>query len=100
MLTRGTRLKLLAFVLIAVASVVYVGGKYAGLDRLFGARGYVVTAQLADSGGIFTGAEVAYRGVTIGNVSALHLIDSGVDAELDIDNDAPPIPADTMAQVA
>jgi phospholipid/cholesterol/gamma-HCH transport system substrate-binding protein len=100
MMSRATRIKLLAFFVIAVASVVYVGGKYAGLDRLFGARGYVVTAQLADSGGIFSGAEVAYRGVTIGNVRELHLTPTGVDVELDIDDDSPRIPANATAHVA
>ncbi|GAA5112265.1 MlaD family protein [Haloechinothrix salitolerans] len=100
MLTWSTRIKLLAFGLIAVVSVVFVGGKYAGLDRLLGPRGYVVTAELTDSGGIFRGSEVTYRGVTVGTVSALRLTDRGVDVELDIDEDAPPIPADTDAVVA
>lgn len=100
MLTRATRFKLLAFLVIAVASVAYVGGQYAGLDRLFGARGYVVTANLADSGGIFSGAEVAYRGVTVGNVRELNLTRDGVDVQLDIDDDSPPIPASAEAVVA
>lgn len=100
MLTRATRIKLAVFFVIAVASVAFVGGKYAGLDRLFGARGYVVTAQLADSGGIFAGAEVAYRGVTIGNVRQLELTSTGVDVQLDIDDDTPPIPANATAVVA
>lgn len=100
MLTWSTRIKLLAFGLIAVVSVVFVGGKYAGLDRLFGPRGYVVTAELTDSGGIFRGSEVTYRGVTVGTVAALRLTSTGVDADLDIDEDAPPIPADTRAVVA
>lgn len=100
MLTRATKVKLAVFLVIAVTSVVYVGGQYAGLDRLFGARGYVVTAQLADSGGIFTGAEVAYRGVTVGNVRELHLTPTGVDVELDIEDDTPPIPASATAHVA
>ncbi len=99
MLSWSTRIKLLAFGLIAVLSVVVVGGKYAGLDRLFGPRGYLVTVELADSGGLFRGSEVAYRGVTVGQVSALRLSDSGVEAVLDIDDEAAPIPADTDAVV-
>lgn len=100
MMTRSTRIKLVAFAVIAVVTVVYVGAKYAGMDRLFGSRGYLVTASLADSGGIFTGAEVSYRGVTVGNVRTLNLTDGGVDVRLDIGEDAPPIPADTRAVVA
>ncbi|WP_027946074.1 MCE family protein [Amycolatopsis taiwanensis] len=100
MFTTRHRAKLLAFALIAVLSVVYVGGKYAGVDRLLGARGYLVTAQLTDSGGIFVNSEVTYRGVHVGKVTALHLDDQGVVVDLDIDSDAPKIPADTRAVVA
>lgn len=100
MLTWPTRIKLLAFGLIAVLSVVVVGGKYAGLDRLFGPRGYVVTAELTDSGGIFRGSEVTYRGVSVGRVTGLRLTKTGVDVLMDIEDDSPPIPADTTAIVA
>ncbi|MEC3973944.1 MlaD family protein [Amycolatopsis sp. H20-H5] len=100
MTTRKTRIQLLVFVLIAVVSVGYAGGKYAGLDRLFGSRGYVVTAQLVDSGGVFVNSEVSYRGVAVGRVASLTLTEHGVDVGLDIDPGAPPIPADTQAAVA
>ncbi|SDZ07139.1 phospholipid/cholesterol/gamma-HCH transport system substrate-binding protein [Amycolatopsis xylanica] len=100
MITRKHRVQLLLFVLLAVSTVVYTGANYAGLDRLFGARGYVVTAQLADSGGIFVNSEVAYRGVAVGKVASMTLTPQGVNLELDIDSDAPPIPADTRAVVA
>ncbi|MBA0126955.1 MCE family protein [Haloechinothrix sp. YIM 98757] len=99
MLTRNTRIKLAAFFVIATLSVAYVGLNYAGLDRLFGPRGYVVTAQFADSGGIFEGAQVAYRGVEVGEVASLRLSEAGIDVDLDISDDAPPIPADTTATV-
>lgn len=100
MTTRKTRIQLLVFVLIAVVSVVYAGGRYAGLDRFFGSRGYVVTAQLVDSGGIFVNSEVSYRGVAVGKVVSMTLTEHGVDVGLDIDTDAPQIPADTQAAVA
>jgi phospholipid/cholesterol/gamma-HCH transport system substrate-binding protein len=100
MLLRATRIRLLLFAMIAVIGIVYVGGTYAGLDRLFGARGYRVTVQLADSGGIFPNAEVTYRGVAVGRVERLMLSDNGIDVVLDIDDSAPPIPADTKAVVA
>jgi phospholipid/cholesterol/gamma-HCH transport system substrate-binding protein len=100
MITGKHRLKLLAFVVIAVVSVVYAGGKYAGLGRLFGTTGYLVTAQMSDSGGIFVNAEVAYRGVAIGRVATMTLTGRGVDLGLDIDADAPKIPADTHAAVS
>jgi phospholipid/cholesterol/gamma-HCH transport system substrate-binding protein len=100
MLLRATKVRLLLFAMIAVVGIVYVGGTYAGLDRLFGARGYRVTVQLPDSGGIFANAEVTYRGVTVGRVERLRLSDGGIDVVLDIEDDAPAIPADTRAVVA
>jgi phospholipid/cholesterol/gamma-HCH transport system substrate-binding protein len=59
-----------------------------------------VNVQLADSGGIFPNAEVTYRGVAVGTVTGLRLRPGGVTAELYINDDAPPIPADTRAVVA
>ncbi|MFD5245140.1 MCE family protein [Amycolatopsis sp. NPDC058340] len=100
MITRKIRIQLAVFVVIAVVSVVYAGGNYAGLDRLFGTRGYLVTAQLVDSGGIFVNAEVSYRGVAVGKVASMTLTEHGIDLGLDIDSDAPKIPADTKAAVA
>ncbi|MDQ0380052.1 MCE family protein [Amycolatopsis thermophila] len=99
MITRKHRIQLLAFLLIALASVGYAGGKYAGLDRLFGTSGYLVTANLSESGGIFEGAEVTYRGVAVGRVSKLHLTGQGVSVDLDISS-GEKIPADTEAVVA
>ncbi|SDH52808.1 phospholipid/cholesterol/gamma-HCH transport system substrate-binding protein [Actinokineospora alba] len=100
MLALPVKVRLFLFSLIAVLGIAYVGGTYAGLDRLFGLRGYVVTAQFADSGGIFTNAEVTYRGVPVGRVGALRQAAGGVDVDLTISDDAPPIPADTQAVVA
>ncbi|GAB3481439.1 MCE family protein [Amycolatopsis cihanbeyliensis] len=100
MLARKNRIQLVAFVVIAAVAVTYAGVNYAGLDRMFGSRGYLVTAQLEDSGGIFVNAEVTYRGVAVGKVVAMHLTEDGVAVSLDIESDAPPIPADTRAAVA
>ncbi|MFL6118188.1 MCE family protein [Actinophytocola sp.] len=100
MLLRVTKIRLLVFALIAVVGIMYVGGTYAGLDRLFGARGYRVTVRLADSGGIFANAEVTYRGVAVGRVERLVLSDTGVDVILDIEDGTPQIPASTLAVVA
>uniref|UniRef100_UPI001177589E MlaD family protein n=1 Tax=Crossiella equi TaxID=130796 RepID=UPI001177589E len=99
-MSRTTLVRLAAFVVIAALALTYAGARYAGLDRLFGTRGYLVTVRLADSGGIFTNAEVTYRGVAVGRVGQLHLTATGVDVDLDVDNTAPPIPADAEAVVA
>jgi phospholipid/cholesterol/gamma-HCH transport system substrate-binding protein len=100
MITTATRIRIVAFVLVALAGIAYVGAEYAGLGRLFGADGIVVRVQLATSGGIFTNAEVTYRGVTVGRVGELRLTESGVEADLNLDDSAPPIPASARAVIA
>ncbi len=99
MITRRTRIQLLVFVAITLLGVSYVGARYARLDRVFFDDSYTVTAHFADSGGIFAGGEVSYRGVQVGQVGKLVLTDDGVDVVLDIENDYDTIPADALAVV-
>ncbi|MGR6973584.1 MCE family protein [Streptomyces cynarae] len=100
MITRMVKAQLVAFAAVTAVGVSYVGAEYTGLaDDVLG-RGYTVTADFAESGGIFTGAEVTYRGVPVGRVGALRLNGSGVSVALDIEDGAPRIPADTLAVVA
>jgi virulence factor Mce-like protein len=99
-ITRTTKLQLLAFLTLAVLATSYLGYKYVGLDRLVLGSGYEVAAEFEDSGGIFVNAEVTYRGVAVGRVSDMELVDDGVRVVLTIDPDAEPIPADATATVA
>ncbi|GAA4620780.1 MCE family protein [Saccharopolyspora hordei] len=99
MLTRRVRVQIIAFVVIALVGVSFAGARYAGLDRLFGPRGYVVTLQLADTGGVFENAEVTYRGVPVGRVGTLQLTANGVQVPLDIEPNAPKIPREVEAVV-
>jgi phospholipid/cholesterol/gamma-HCH transport system substrate-binding protein len=91
--------QLLAFVFITLVGVSYVGARYARLDRLVYDSAYQVNAQFAQSGGIFTGAEVTYRGVRVGQVSDMKLTRDGVDVVLSIDKGENKIPSDTLALV-
>jgi phospholipid/cholesterol/gamma-HCH transport system substrate-binding protein len=102
MLRRSTKFQLILFVVITLLGVSYVGAEYVGLSKyVTGDNGCKVTADFKDSGGIFSNAEVTYRGVTIGKVGALHLIDNGVRVDLDLDNcSSPLIPASAGAVVA
>ncbi|WP_020669849.1 MlaD family protein [Amycolatopsis nigrescens] len=100
MLLRRVRFQIGLFFLIAVLGVGYAGWRYAGLDRLFGHRGYLVTVELARGGGVFPGADVTYRGVSVGRVAELRLTGAGVEAQLDIDPDAPKVPVSAKAVVA
>ncbi|WP_182525693.1 MCE family protein [Nocardioides dongkuii] len=99
MITRRTKLQLLVFAIITLLGVSYVGARYAQLDRLFVDDTYTVVAHFEESGGIFAGAEVTYRGVGIGDVEELVLTEEGVDVHLRIEKSSDPIPADTAALV-
>jgi phospholipid/cholesterol/gamma-HCH transport system substrate-binding protein len=101
MLTRATRLRLAVFAVIAVLVIGYTGFHYAGLGRYLGLRGYyVVRLELADGGGIYPDADVTYRGVSVGRVGAMELTATGIEADLDISDSAPPIPDRLQAAVA
>ncbi|HEX2058359.1 MAG TPA: MlaD family protein, partial [Actinomycetota bacterium] len=61
---------------------------------------FTVTADFAESGGVFTNQEVTYRGVLVGRVGDLELNDDGVDIELLIDGEwEGRIPADSVARI-
>lgn len=100
MITRVTKIQLMIFAIVTVLGGAFVGGRYANIDRLFIDRSFPVTADFRDSGGIFAGAEVTYRGIAVGKVGKLVFTDSGVRATLDIENDAPKISEDVTATVA
>lgn len=100
MITRITKIQLVIFAIVTVLGGAFVGGRYAQLDRLVLDRTYEVSAQFADSGGIFAGAQVTYRGIAVGSVGKLQFNDGGVQVVLDIENSAPKIPRDVLAVVA
>ncbi|GFN00478.1 hypothetical protein Sfulv_52880 [Streptomyces fulvorobeus] len=101
MITPGIRLKNIAFLVIAVLVLGYLGVRYADLGHYVGLRGYyTVTVQLPHTGGLFTHSDVTYRGVSVGRVGPIELTDDGVEAELRIEDDAPPIPDSLRAVVA
>ena len=100
MISKLMRIQLIAFVLIAVLGIVYVGGKYARLDNLAGFGQYTVEMNLKESGGIFPNAEVSYRGIPVGSVGEMRVTKDGLVVDLKLDTGGPEIPASTMAVIA
>jgi phospholipid/cholesterol/gamma-HCH transport system substrate-binding protein len=99
-IARKTKLQLIAFATIAVLGMAVLGFKYVGLDRVLLGTGYTVSADFTDSGGIFSNAEVTYRGVTVGRVSKLELIDKGVRVVMTMNPGGDKIPASARAIVS
>ncbi|MFF6810795.1 MCE family protein [Streptomyces sp. NPDC012403] len=101
MITLAVRLKNLAFLVVAVLALSFLGIRYADLGRYVGvADYYTVDVRLPRTGGLFTHSDVTYRGVSVGRVGPIGLTADGVVAELRIKKSAPRIPADTRAVVA
>ena len=82
---RGVKIQLLIFAVITVLTMAYTAVNIIGLGQGVLDLRYKVYVDLADSGGIFSNAEVTYRGVTVGRVGPLHLTHDGVRVELRID---------------
>jgi phospholipid/cholesterol/gamma-HCH transport system substrate-binding protein len=99
MLARGIRVKLAAFVVVALVGICYVGARYVGVPQWFGAGEYNVNVDLPQAGGIFTNAEVTYRGVPVGRVGGMELTADGIRVQLEITSNRP-IPKDVRAVVA
>jgi phospholipid/cholesterol/gamma-HCH transport system substrate-binding protein len=100
MIARRTKVQLAIFAAITLLGVSFVGAKYAQLNRLLYSTSYTVVAHFQDSGGMYAGGMVSYRGVHVGQVGKLVLTENGVDAYLDIDQGwDDKIPADALAVV-
>ena len=79
---RGIKVRIAAFLILTAVGVVWVAGNYLGLvDKALG-RGITVHATLPESGGLFEGSEVTYRGVKVGKVSKMEATADGVRLDL------------------
>lgn len=83
---RGVKIQLMIFAIITALTMAYTLVNIVGIGQSVLSLRYRVYLDMADSGGIFTNAEVTYRGVTVGRVGPLHLTRNGVRVELRIDH--------------
>jgi phospholipid/cholesterol/gamma-HCH transport system substrate-binding protein len=108
MIRRSVKIQLVAFALISLLGIFYVGSNYVGFNFL--SKGpFTVKLVLPASGGIFTNAEVTQRGVTIGRVGSIDAYQNDercgslphcVVVALKIDAEHDDIPSDVHATVA
>lgn len=100
-LSRMVKLQLIVMLVLGLLSATYAGVRYARLDQAIGVSGYRVVVHMEETGGIFTGAQVTYRGVSAGRVSDMQLVPGGgVDVELTMEDGRAKIPDSAVAVVA
>ncbi|MEV7398243.1 MlaD family protein [Aeromicrobium sp. NPDC092404] len=91
---RGVKIRLLAFAILSSVGMVFISASYLGfVDQALG-RGYTVHVLLPESGGLFEGSEVTYRGVKIGKVSDMEVNGDGLRVDVALEEGSR-VPADS-----
>src|ERR1700742_4666005 len=98
MLTRLIKTQLVLLTAVAGAAVVVLGWYYLRIPSMVGIGRYTLYAELPQSGGLYRTANVTYRGITIGKVSAVEATERGARATMSIDSGYQ-IPTDASANV-
>ena len=97
MLTRRIKAQIAVFTTIALAAIGAVLFGYLQIQStIFGIDRYTVTVQLPQTGGLYEGGNVTYRGVAVGRVEAVRLTKTGAEAVLQLNSDID-IPAMNLA---
>ncbi|MEU5876705.1 MCE family protein [Spirillospora sp. NPDC047279] len=84
-LKRGVKIQLIAFAIVTVLGVSIVAVNYLKLGAGLLGRQYTAYVDLSDSGGVFTNAEVTYRGVAVGRVGPIQLTENGIKVKLELE---------------
>src|SRR6201993_5201239 len=98
MLDRVARTQLAIFAVVTVLCVGAIAIFYLHVPGQLGFGAYRITAQFDRAGGLYQNANVTYRGVTVGRVESVKLTNSGIDANMRL-NDNVRIPANVTATV-
>jgi phospholipid/cholesterol/gamma-HCH transport system substrate-binding protein len=95
---RGIKIRLIAFAILSSLGMIYIGASYLGfVDQALG-RGYTVHVMLPQSGGLYEGSEVTYRGVKIGKVANMDVRGDGLRVDVALE-EGTRVPADSPVYV-
>src|SRR6202165_923042 len=97
-MTRFIRIQLVLFAVLTIVALVALGWYYLRVPSLVGIGQYKLYADLPRSGGLYSTANVTYRGTTIGKVTAVVPTERGAKATMSIDARFK-IPVDASANV-
>ncbi len=93
------KVQLALFCVIALTAVSLMALHFMRLPALlFGVGRYTVTIELPQTGGLYSGGNVTYRGAEVGRVESVQLTPTGVNATLSLKSGID-IPADLRAEV-
>lgn len=99
MLQKRTRIQLAILTVVTLVTAAYTFLHFMKLPTLlFGVGRYSVNLELSRTGGLYTRANVTYRGTEVGQVQSVHLTDTGVEAVLSLKSGIN-IPSDLKAEV-
>ncbi|GAA2605853.1 MCE family protein [Actinomadura fulvescens] len=84
-LKRGVKIQLVAFAIVTILGVSIVAVNYLKIGASLLGRQYTAYVDLSDSGGVFTNAEVTYRGVAVGRVGPIQLTKDGIKVKLQLE---------------
>lgn len=96
--TRKVKQQLIVFSVVSLTAAGTIVFGYMRLPSLFGIDRYDVTMALSDAAGLYPRANVTYRGTEVGEVTDVHLTDTGVVAVLSLESGID-IPSDLDAAV-
>jgi phospholipid/cholesterol/gamma-HCH transport system substrate-binding protein len=97
-LTRFIRTQLVLFGVLTTIAVLALGLYFLRLPSVFGVGQYKLFADLPASGGLYSSANVTYRGKTIGRVTGVEPTETGARATMSI-SDSFKVPLDASANV-
>jgi phospholipid/cholesterol/gamma-HCH transport system substrate-binding protein len=98
-INRKIKVQLAVFATVVILAVSAMAFGYVQLPTLlFGAGRYVVKLELPESGSLYEGGVVSYRGTAVGRVESVTLTGSGVEAALSLESGVE-IPSDLDAVV-
>ena len=93
------QIQLVVFTLIALVAMGSMGLHFMKLPaKLFGVGRYTVIMELPQTGGLYSGGNVTYRGTEVGRVEDVRLTRAGVEAVLSLKSGID-IPSDLRAEV-
>lgn len=97
-LSKFVKIQLIIFAILTVIALITMSTVYMRLPAMVGIGRYSVAVELPTSGGLYSSANVTYRGSTVGTVTDVSPTAAGARATLNLDSSVR-IPAAAEAQV-